>query len=273
MVAFGISLSSLTSMSVHRFLHIVKQKTITKTAVYITVFGYWISVIVVLLLFHFFGLTEEAVALQSSRLYCFQATWSTVPPIIASTSIIILLLIIASIAITYCNFAFVMLMRRAKLKKDKKEKEMRLTKRAVVVAISFLAGWITYILKLLIEFCSKRPVSDTFDAIAAALVMATPVINGILLIKYDSKIKRNLKEMFGLGKTQVPFRVHSPLPSSQKPLNNYNENDSRWGRGSHPAKVQALKPNDKKCVAVTSDLLADTIPMDSLHQHMPADYM
>jgi hypothetical protein len=164
-------------------------------------------------MFLFFGNTENAIALQPSRLYCYQAAWSTIPGVIASVILVIAFFIATLGSISYCNFSLVMLMRTAKVKHDKKRKEWLLTKRAIVISVSFMAYFTPHLIRILAEFSSKQPVSDILDTITSYIIMSSPLINGILLIQYDTRIRRNIKDMFGVDKIwTVNSGVKSPSP-------------------------------------------------------------
>ena len=209
--AFGVSISSTIGLSIHRYMHIIKQVTIHPRRVIQSIIGFWVSIPSLLLVFFFVGVPGEGIALQSSGIYCFQATWSKIRTVIISTAIIISIVFIGFIAITICNFSLVALIRSAKQKKGKREKELQLTKRAVALSLGFLVGWFPMLIKIVSEFATKEPASDWLDIFSGCFVIASPALNGILLLMYDPKIKRSFSEIMGLEKLKT-----YKLPSSAR---------------------------------------------------------
>ena len=213
--AFGVSISSTIGLSIHRYMHIIKQVTIHPRRVIQSIIGFWVSIPSLLLVFFFVGVPGEGIALQSSGIYCFQATWSKIRTVIISTAIIISIVFIGFIAITICNFSLVALIRSAKQKKGKREKELQLTKRAVALSLGFLVGWFPMLIKIVSEFATKEPASDWLDIFSGCFVIASPALNGILLLMYDPKIKRSFSEIMGLEKLKT-YKLELKPPSSAR---------------------------------------------------------
>ena len=76
--------------------------------------------------------------------------------------------------------------------------ERLLIEKSIAFSAAFLVCWIPYILKVVIEIATKEPVSFEYDCICDLAGCTNPLLNVIVLLKYDSRVKQNVVELMSM---------------------------------------------------------------------------
>ena len=231
----GASIISVFAMTLHRYLIVVRSYHLTQKQAIAILSGIWIGLAVVIGLFLAFEDHGISASLQSSELYCFIAsTRPEVLNVIATISILFFILG-TMIFIVYAYYfivkRYVELKRTAQMKDQvsvmhpadniqqieaqhhRKEfspvllilqrpqgipigdSEIKLLKKAIAIAGSFVCIWTFFVGKLLFEVLSQQPVSTFYDSFIEVLFTAYPIFNGVILYLYDAKCRNNIQDL------------------------------------------------------------------------------
>ena len=84
-----------------------------------------------------------------------------------------------------------------KVTKTRVAKQEKLIEKAIALSASFALCWICIPVKIIYELSSHQPVPVWFDGLGSVCWTLVPFFNALILLKYDAKVRQNIKELFG----------------------------------------------------------------------------
>ena len=203
----AVSIYSLCGLTLYRYLIVAHKIFLNNNHVVIAIVSIWLVLFGVITGFIFTpGFADNAVALQSSHLYCGLTWWGVDDPIIAIAVSIALISVAFPIAfISYAYTSIVTLYMRSKKAKILAElgsaipagvvvdfgispQELLLIKKALFISGSYLICWMPLLIKIVIEIVTKYPVPYAFDVICAFFACYNTIFNAAILVFFDAKV-------------------------------------------------------------------------------------
>lgn len=242
--SLGASILSVSAMTLHRYLIVVRRVHLTRKQAFAFLSGIWIGLAVVVCLFLSLGDMGTVVSLQSSGQYCFIAMhrWDTVSLL---ASLLVLLFIVGTMVFIVCGYYYIVkryfyLKKEAKRRQEVSAKhpadsikeieeaqhyrkqfspvalilqirlkaarnnqsstmgygEIKLLKKAIAIAGSFVFIWVFLVVKIIYEVSNQEPVAMSYDSLIEIMFTAYPIFNGVILYLYDEKCRNNIQDLF-----------------------------------------------------------------------------
>ena len=210
------------------------------------------------------------IALQSSKYYCMINFTTTDPATLAIAGIILFVLAFNYVFIVYAYSCIISVFKASPRKKGNKREnassERLLIEKAVAFSAAYMVCWFPYILKIIFEMATKEPVSFEYDCICDLAGCTNPLLNVIVLIKYDARVKQDVQELFNVFKfSKVARKKESSnqknvlkllaLPRYAKHAVSNCSADSKMANN-----VNDL--DDTRMIAINSHQLADTVEIE-----------
>lgn len=225
-VSFALFLALLTA---HRYAAVVWQSDWSQRFVTISILvGWGFSFLTIgfgMLLQPFTVSGKIIIELRPSQLYCLPS-FKIGQFVVVSSAMIIG---------TFCWMVFayskiVILFRKLYAKKKAEErnaKERQLIIKAACICLSYGVCWICFLVAMLFEYSTQTQVSHTFDFIVSFFVCTNPIINAVVLYKFDGHIRLQIHEFLaffmcsiaisGKPATGIPDpKLHSPATVKSK---------------------------------------------------------
>ena len=213
-------------MTLHRYLIVVHGIYLTHAQSYTILAGIWIGIAVLLGVFLPFADLDTFISLQSSDIYCFTAMHRSEPLNVIASLLVLFVVLGVMLFMLYAYYFIVKryldLKKADKQRKEAKDaaveglshqgiksprlqakessnmggNEIKLLKKAIAIAGSFVCIWSFFAGKIIYEVSNSEPVAVSYDLFIEILFTAYPILNGIILYLYDAKCRNNIQELF-----------------------------------------------------------------------------
>lgn len=196
----GTSIFSLFGLTAYRWLVVVKQIDITAKQVSIALFFIWGIFACAIIPFAIYSTLDSAgsfLSLQSTP-YCMIAShlFTTMNATVAILCTLSVLAPLVLQAIAYTQIVNSYLCAR-KVTKTRVAKQQKLIEKAIALTVSFALCWICIPIKNIYELSSHQQVPVWFDVLGSIWWTLVPFFNAFILIKYDAKVRQNIKDLLG----------------------------------------------------------------------------
>jgi hypothetical protein len=240
------SLLSLSALCIERILVIRFHYYLTKQECYIITGTIWSASIACCLYPIYTASYPYVFGLGPSKVACAISWWETKPLALLAISIVIVVVgsgfLLVSSVYTWIYFHYRHLNRKkseALQRQERREsdsainskdvsqmnavkpEERALFIKCVSITACFFLTWTPYMLLIFISLATSRPVSSEYDGLATIAVAIYSVLNAIVLILLDNRIKSSV---FQLMNWKIGTRIASPR--------------STEGRSPQPVRVQ-----------------------------------
>ena len=206
-ITFGVVIASLFLLTLNRYLALIQRIHMSQKQVTIAIISIWVGLIGLVSCFIPVN-NDPFFSLQPSRLYCFIATHSSEPfNIIAA--MLILCFIVATMAFIVYAWTVIVL-KYIKLINEKSiqnefapdgpreltKMEVRLIKKALLIAGTFVFCWSFIVAKILYELITETEGPVWLDHIVVFMACLEPIVNALILYTYDANIRQNIDQIF-----------------------------------------------------------------------------
>lgn len=198
-ITLGASILSLSLLTLLKYLAIIKAVYPSQRQVTLSIIGVWVFFGILILAFQPLDVDQQD-ALQTTHLYCFIALYSTEPYVMAG-SLIVLIYILLNMgfqvgAYSVIVFTYSRLQKRKRISGNYTLNEVRLMKKAIGICATFILCWSFFVIKIFYEVVSGKESPFLLDTIVEFLAALQPIINGLILYRYDAKVRVNIQELF-----------------------------------------------------------------------------
>lgn len=232
-ITVGVAIASLFLLTLHRYLALIHRIHLSQKQVTISIISIWLGLIG--LVSSFIPVNNDPfISLQPSRLYCFIATHSSEPfNIIAA--MLILGVIVGTMAFlvyawTVIVLKYIHLVNEKSIQnefapdgpRELTKMEIRLIKKALLIAGTFVFCWSFIVAKILYELVTEIEAPVWLDYIVVFMACLEPIVNALILYTYDASIRQNINQIFHvfsfitLNPKSFSSRTQLPIEFDQK---------------------------------------------------------
>lgn len=230
----GLVILSVLGMTANRYLLFVYNTRMSEKQAIWAVAAIMSGLISVILVFVALGVLHSGIGLQS-QIYCFTVAWNDDPVAITASAAILFFILQPMILLPIAYLRITLLyIRKKMITKDQtsavdvrilsnqhslqvmSKEEWLLIRKAIAISSAYIISWLPFCLKLAFELVVKKEASLEFNFIAACFAGAEPIINAILLIYMDARIRREFLEF--LAWMGIPYTLGSRKPPSAENL-------------------------------------------------------
>ena len=238
----GVSLLTITSLAIERYLVTNWFITVRKPYAFIWVGIIWMIVTSLVTSPFWYGFESEAIHLSSDRLYCI-LNWSSTHPRTLLLNQFIIFFLVTSFVLTAFSY-YKVYFAYAKASKSTSREDVYYVQRRILfncltLTASFLFFWSFECITILYEFTNKQSVEPIFAAVGGVLTSMSAMMNPILLTLVDHRLKKDIKGFFWRW---IPKRIFRKSHQMQQDLmtvkiskNTASKNQSKFQNNSTTA--------------------------------------
>lgn len=207
----SVSIFSLVALTTNRYLVIMHEMRLSEGRADLLIVCMWIILMGVVVSFSFALNLDVSISLDVTRAYC-GMNWTSSDPLAASANIACMVVIaipIIFIAMAYSQMIYSYSKSQRVIRERGSEfwtpNEKKLVIKACAITLGYFLSWTPYLIKIVIEMVKKDSVSKSFSFFAEFAVGVAPMVNAIILWRFDAQVRIEVDKM--IPETHITKRV------------------------------------------------------------------
>ena len=201
----GGNLLTVASIAIERYLSAKNLRSHSWRAVGFWVVGIITTCVLIALSPYFIGDPTDFIILEESGFNCVANWSSTVPSARYITWLSLLVIGCSCFIVASCYFMVyrIFVSALSKAPEPNLDAQKMILMRCVIITVIFLVLWSGYLCKILYHLVTQERTSPIFASISTSMVILNSVINPLLMILLDNRVKQNVLGLLGYrGSTQ-----------------------------------------------------------------------
>ena len=213
----SVSIFSLVALTANRYLVIMHEMRLPEGRADLLIVCMWTILLGVVVAFSFALNLDITISLDVTKAYC-GMNWTSSDPLAASANVVCIVVIaipIIFITMAYSRMIYSYSKSHRVIRERGKEfwtpNERKLVIKACAITLGYFLSWTPFLIKIVIEMVKKDSVSKSFSFFAEFAVGVAPMLNAIILLRFDAQVRIEVDKM--LPETHITKRAKCWLKS------------------------------------------------------------